>query len=164
MENNDILVLGRIGLYRGDKDIFGEFERIKTSKRNYYSLKDSDYYVLKVLSVLNNPYDPEFMQTFEFLSRHYGIIFLFYITNCGEGKETLLQSARGRKHFCVRRMLEHKRIRKDSLHLMQFCMQSFLVNFYEVPPLRHRTHYFILLSKPRSPPVIVLYYICQMIF
>ena len=85
MENNDILVLGRIGLYRGDKDIFGEFERIKTSKRNYYSLKDSDYYVLKVLSVLNNPYDPEFMQTFEFPSDYfemfYGTIISLSIEN-----------------------------------------------------------------------------------
>jgi hypothetical protein len=39
MENNDILVLGRIGLYRGDKDIFGEFERIKTVKRTIIHLE-----------------------------------------------------------------------------------------------------------------------------
>ncbi len=71
LTNNDIFVLARIALYRGDKNIFGEFERIKKSKRYIYSLKDSNYYLFQVLSVLNNPYDLEFLKTFVFPSEYF---------------------------------------------------------------------------------------------
>jgi SNF2 family DNA or RNA helicase len=80
LTNNDLFVLARIALYRGDKNLDAEIKRIKEAKREYYRPIYDPTFIFTVLSVLLNPFDKEFMKEFkiqeEYLNLFYsGIVF-----------------------------------------------------------------------------------------
>jgi SNF2 family DNA or RNA helicase len=80
--DKDFFAIARIAFYRGDKNILAEVEEIQEKTYSYYSSGKFNFTFFDVLSVLNNPFDPDFIESFKFHEEYFVLFFT----------ETLLKS------------------------------------------------------------------------